>query len=67
MQQVVLYAKGVDKRKTTTTAGSRLLEENHTQPRLRIVKQALRVLSYYSTPPRKSLILKKNGGPGGTN
>ncbi|AFL53170.1 hypothetical protein ABIE78_000936 [Sinorhizobium fredii] len=36
MQQVVLYAKGVDKRKTAT-AGSRLLEEKQT-PRLRVVK-----------------------------
>ncbi|MDX1036596.1 tyrosine-type recombinase/integrase [Sinorhizobium medicae] len=37
MQQVALYAKGVDKRKTTA-AGSRLLEEKHGQPRLRLVK-----------------------------
>jgi integrase len=36
-QQVALYAKGVDKRKTTTAA-SRLLEEKHAKPRLRVVK-----------------------------
>jgi integrase len=36
-QQVALYAKGVDKRRTTT-AGSKLLEERHGRPKLRVVK-----------------------------
>lgn len=37
LQQVANYARSVDKRKTTTRA-SRLLEEKHGQPRLRVVR-----------------------------